>query len=164
MFGLSAAPSASATSVGPRQTHGVGLDFARRLLQAIAAGEQPLALRVLGDGSQSKSYIHVEDVVRAVVLAQEKTPRASRPTTSRPAITLRCARSPSWRRVPRAWRRAACGSTSRAATAAGRATFRSVRLNTDRIKTLGWRCQRPSREALRQSILAMIPELQAGRL
>ena len=39
-----------------------------------------------------------------------------------------------------------------------------VRLDTDRIKALGWRCERPSREALRQSILAMIPDMQAGRM
>ena len=39
-----------------------------------------------------------------------------------------------------------------------------VRLDTARIRALGWRCERPSREALRQSIAAMIPEMQAGRM
>src|SRR5580704_9243156 len=49
--------------VGPRQTHGVGFDFLRQLLK------NPRKLRILGDGTQSKSYIHVRDVVAAVLLA-----------------------------------------------------------------------------------------------
>ena len=39
-----------------------------------------------------------------------------------------------------------------------------VRLNTDRIHSLGWSCRAGSREALRDSMLAMLPDLQAGRL
>ena len=39
-----------------------------------------------------------------------------------------------------------------------------VRLNTDRIRSLGWRCERSTREALRQSMLAMIPDMRAGRM
>ena len=39
-----------------------------------------------------------------------------------------------------------------------------VRLNTDRIRALGWRCERSTREALRQSMLAMIPDMRAGRM
>ena len=53
--------------VGPRQTHGVGFDFLRQLLK------DPRRLRILGDGSQSKSYIHVRDVIGAVLLAAERS-------------------------------------------------------------------------------------------
>src|SRR5260370_39390079 len=49
--------------VGPRQTHGVGFDFLRQLLA------NPRKLRILGDGTQSKPYIHVRDVIEAVLLA-----------------------------------------------------------------------------------------------
>src|SRR4029077_4515883 len=45
--------------VGPRQTHGVGFDFIRKLVA------DPSQLRILGDGRQSKSYIHVDDVISA---------------------------------------------------------------------------------------------------
>ena len=55
--------------VGPRQTHGVGFDFVRRLIK------DPSTLRILGDGSQSKSYIYVSDVVEAVLAAHEKKSR-----------------------------------------------------------------------------------------
>ncbi len=39
-----------------------------------------------------------------------------------------------------------------------------VRLDTRRIQSLGWRCRLSTREALRQSILAMIPDLREGRM
>ena len=58
-----AGPSGSATSSGRSQTHGVGFDFVRRLL------DDPTRLRILGDGRQSKSYVHVDDVIAAVLLA-----------------------------------------------------------------------------------------------
>jgi UDP-glucose 4-epimerase len=39
-----------------------------------------------------------------------------------------------------------------------------VRLNTDRVRRLGWVCRSGCREALRDSMMAMLPDLQAGRL
>lgn len=62
MFGLSASAFRFANVVGPRQTHGVTFDFVRKLLK------DPAKLDILGDGSQSKSYIHVEDVIDAMLL------------------------------------------------------------------------------------------------
>lgn len=50
-----------ANVVGGRQTHGVAYDFIRRLR------ENPTELRILGDGTQSKSYIHVSDVISAML-------------------------------------------------------------------------------------------------
>src|SRR5207302_10613938 len=49
--------------VGRRQTHGVAFDFVRRLR------DDPTRLTVMGDGTQSKSYILVTDVVAAVLTA-----------------------------------------------------------------------------------------------
>lgn len=62
MFGLHASCFRFANVVGPRQTHGVTYDFVRKLLR------DPSHLPILGDGSQSKSYIHVDDVVGAMFL------------------------------------------------------------------------------------------------
>jgi UDP-glucose 4-epimerase len=63
MFDLIGRAFRFANVVGPRQTHGVGYDFIRRLKT------DPGQLRILGDGTQKKSYIHVEDVLRAIRLA-----------------------------------------------------------------------------------------------
>ncbi len=117
MFGLRGCAFRFGNVVGPRQTHGVGFDFVRQLLA------KPRELRILGDGTQSKSYIHVDDVVNAVLMAHERTPRnLSRPTTSLPATTSRSPRSRaspwrSWASIP-----APRNSFTPEAPAAGKAT------------------------------------------
>lgn len=55
-----------ANIVGPRQTHGVVFDFIRKLK------ENPAELNILGDGSQSKSYLHVSDCLDAVQFCMAK--------------------------------------------------------------------------------------------
>ena len=65
MFELSGRAFRFANVVGPRQTHGVGYDFVRRLKA------DPTRLRILGDGTQSKSYIHVDDVLAAMRVVDE---------------------------------------------------------------------------------------------
>src|SRR5439155_24389307 len=67
MFGFSGRTFRFANVVGPRQTHGVGYDFVR-FLKA-----DPTRLRILGDGTQKKSYIHVEDVLAAVATVDAST-------------------------------------------------------------------------------------------
>src|SRR5207253_2197617 len=66
MFDLHAVAFRFANVVGPRQTHGVTFDFVRKLLT------DPARLQILGDGSQSKSYIHVSDVIDAMLLVAEQ--------------------------------------------------------------------------------------------
>ncbi len=66
MFGLNATVFRFANVVGGRQTHGVGLDFLRRLKA------DPTRLQIMGDGKQSKSYLHVSDAVDAILLAHEE--------------------------------------------------------------------------------------------
>ena len=47
--------------IGPRLTHGVIFDFINRLLT------DPSHLRILGDGTQTKPYIYVADLVNAII-------------------------------------------------------------------------------------------------
>lgn len=60
MFDMNAAAFRFANVVGPNQTHGVGYDFLRKLR------ENPKELTILGDGRQSKSYIYIDDIVDAL--------------------------------------------------------------------------------------------------
>ena len=164
MFGVSGCAFRFGNVVGPRQTHGVGFDFARALLGAIAAGEPDISLRILGDGSQSKSYIHVDDVVGAVLTAHARStaPFAVFNVATGDYITVReiaelavaCVGLPP-ERVTFAYTGGDRG---------WKGDVPVVRLDTSRIRALGWRCERPSREALRASITAMIPDMQAGRM
>jgi UDP-glucose 4-epimerase len=65
MFDMQAWIYRFANVVGKRQTHGVGYDFIRRLRR------DPRELEILGDGRQSKSYIHVSDVIGAMLFIIE---------------------------------------------------------------------------------------------
>ena len=61
LFDMTANVFRFANVVGPYQTHGVSFDFVNRLKADSSH------LRVLGDGYQSKSYVHVSDVIKAIL-------------------------------------------------------------------------------------------------
>ncbi len=56
-----------ANIVGPRSTHGIIVDFIRKLQ------ENPTLLEILGDGQQEKSYLHVSECVNSILFAIEKS-------------------------------------------------------------------------------------------
>jgi len=158
MFGLTACAFRFGNVVGARQTHGVGFDFVRRLRA------QPDRLRILGDGSQSKSYIHVEDVVNAVLTAHELTPgnfQVYNVATGDYITVTEIARLAI----------EVMGLTEdqvRIEYTGGDRGWKGdvpvVRLNTDRIRSLGWTCRRNTRQALCVSLHAMLDDARLGRL
>jgi len=156
MFGLTACCFRFGNVVGPRQTHGVGFDFAKKLLQ------NPEELFILGNGTQSKSYIHVSDVVRAVLLTNDKT------TSSYQVYNVATGDYITVNEI--ALLAAECLELTNVKFnyAGGDRGWKGdvpiVRLNTDRIKSLGWVCQRTTKEALKASILAMLPDLKANKM
>jgi UDP-glucose 4-epimerase len=56
-----------ANIVGPRSRHGVIYDFARKLKK------NPKELEILGNGAQTKSYLHISDCIKAMRLAERKS-------------------------------------------------------------------------------------------
>jgi UDP-glucose 4-epimerase len=62
-FGVRGLTFRLANIVGGRSAHGVIVDFIRKLQ------ENPKELEILGDGSQSKSYLYVKDLVEAIFVA-----------------------------------------------------------------------------------------------
>lgn len=157
MFELRARVFRFANVVGPRQTHGVGYDFVRRLTS------DPTHLRILGDGSQKKSYIYVEDILNAVFLAAAHGKERYRVYNVATAdyITVKqiadiaaevCGLDPSqvafdFTGGDRGWK----------------GDVPIVQFNCERIKSIGWRCQRSSAEAMRDSMQAMLQELGAQK-
>lgn len=67
MFGIRSVSFRFANVVGDKQTHGVGYDFLRKLQKNQAT------LEILGNGNQSKSYVHVSDVVSGVLRAYHES-------------------------------------------------------------------------------------------
>ena len=158
MFGLTARAFRFGNVVGPRQTHGVGFDFVRQLLL------NPRELRILGDGTQSKSYIHVSDVVSAVLRAheQEQKPFEVYNVATGDYITVT-----EIGQIATEVLELRPGST-RFVYSGGDRGWKGdvpiVRLNSDRIQALGWRCRRNTADALRDSMQALVPDAQLARL
>jgi UDP-glucose 4-epimerase len=153
MFGLRGRAFRFANVVGPRQTHGVGYDFVRRLKA------DPNRLRILGDGSQRKSYIHVEDVLAAISTVD----LASGPgydvfnVATEDYITVREIADLAVRVSG-----LAPGGTSYEFTGGDRGwkgDVPVVRFDCSKIKALGWRCRRTSAEAVSEAMAAMREEL-----
>jgi UDP-glucose 4-epimerase len=157
MFGLTGCSFRFGNVVGPRQTHGVGFDFVRSL----TADQR--RLKILGDGTQSKSYIHVSDVIDAVLHANLYC--------TKPYETFNVATGDYITVTEIAELAIQCLAISPRPTleyAGGDRGWKGdvpiVRLNTDRIQSLGWSCRLNSREALRQSLLALINDVRANRV
>lgn len=56
-----------ANIVGPHSTHGITVDFIKKLRK------DPTLLEILGDGKQEKSYLHVSECVDAILYLIEKS-------------------------------------------------------------------------------------------
>jgi len=66
LYGFKAASLRYANIVGPRLRHGVVFDFLMKL-----KGD-PNVLKVLGDGTQKKSYLYISDAIEATLLVTDK--------------------------------------------------------------------------------------------
>jgi UDP-glucose 4-epimerase len=157
MFGLNARCYRFGNVVGPRQTHGVGYDFVRRLL------DDPTRLRILGDGQQSKSYVYVEDVIAAVLAGAERVraPFAVFNVATEDYITVTEIAELAMQVLG-----LPAGSTEFEYTGGDRGwkgDVPVVRLNSERIRALGWKNERSCREALRDSLAAMLVDARQGR-
>ncbi len=157
MFDLHGCAFRNGNVVGRRQTHGVGFDFVRRLRA------DPTHLTVLGDGTQSKSYILATDVVAAflnVLDAGLEEPFVTFNVATGDYVSVReivqlalevLELDPAATRVeygtePRGWK----------------GDVPVVRLNTERIRALGWRPTTGSAGALCASMRAMLDDLEVG--
>jgi UDP-glucose 4-epimerase len=151
MFDMSACVFRFGNVVGPRQTHGVGFDFIRRL------SVEPERLQILGDGRQSKSYIHVSDVVEAVLLACSRVTQnfevfnvATGETVNVTEIAEMTADAMGLKERPqfiytggdRGWK----------------GDVPVVRLDTARIRSLGWQPLLNCREAVQRSLEEMVAD------
>jgi UDP-glucose 4-epimerase len=154
MFGLVGRAFRFANVVGPRQTHGVGYDFVRRLKA------DPTRLRILGDGSQKKSYIHVEDVLAAIRRADGRTlgKYAMFNVATDDYITVAEIADLAVKVSG-----LAPGGTKYEFTGGDRGwkgDVPVVRFDCSKIKALGWKAQRSSVEAVSDAMAAMLEELK----
>ena len=156
MFGLTACAFRFGNVVGARQTHGVGFDFVRRLVA------EPTRLRILGNGLQSKSYIDVSDVVSAVLLAN---------TQSKKSFDVFNVATGDYITVNEIADLAVevVGLTDRpvyeytGGNRGWKGDVPIVRLNTDRIRSLGWKNRYNTSEALRASLESLFSDERTSK-
>lgn len=150
MFDMNAVAFRFANAVGARQTHGVTYDFVRRLR------DNPSELRILGDGSQSKSYIHVSDVVSAMLTLTDR---------GWSGFDVFNASSGDYVTVTEiadlVVERMGLSGVHYEYTGGSRGwkgDVPVVRFHSNKLACLGWRCRHSSTEALVESIDATIAE------
>jgi len=152
MFGLKGIAFRFGNVVGPRQTHGVGYDFIQKLKA------DPTSLEILGDGSQSKSYVHISDVIEAVLLAASKVkePFDAFNVATGDYITVKEIAQIVIDKV--VGKSAAVKLIFSGGDRGWKGDVPIVRLNTDKIKALGWRCRHTCRQSIERSIDEMLGE------
>ena len=145
-----------ANVVGPRQTHGVAYDFLRRLAR------DPSHLAILGDGTQSKPYIHIEDVINAFRLVEQDAAGGYEyhNVASEDALTVReiadivCAEM-ELKDIPYQFTGGSRG---------WKADVPFYRLDTTKIRSRGWQNRYGSRQAVTLAVRSMIKDIQAGNI
>jgi len=65
-FGMKAISFRFANVIGSRSDHGVIIDFIKKLKN------NPKELEILGDGTQNKSYIYIDDCIEGMLFGEEK--------------------------------------------------------------------------------------------
>jgi UDP-glucose 4-epimerase len=158
MFGLTACVFRFGNVVGPRQTHGVGFDFVRRLRK------DPTCLTILGDGSQSKSYVDVGDVVSAALLAHRATGEPYQAYNVATGDSVTVTEIAGLALDVLGLDPAAVRLTYTGGDRGWRGDVPIVRLQTQRIRALGWRPSAGSAEALANAMRSLAQDEDAGLL
>lgn len=156
MFGIRTISFRFANVVGALQTHGVGYDFIRKLRSNSSK------LEILGDGSQSKSYVHVTDIVSGVLRAHKSSRSASNVFNistddflsvndiAQLAIEVSGLKPETvkfeYTGGDRGWK----------------ADVPIVRLSAEKLKTLGWEARYTSKTAMKSALTDMLTEIEGS--
>lgn len=155
MFDMNANIFRFANVVGPHQTHGVGYDFVRRLLK------EPNELNILGDGTQSKSYIYVSDVINAMRRMQNDPVTGFTyhnaatldyiTVTEIADIVVEVMGLKNVKYIYSGGNRGWKGDVP------------IIRLNSGKLRKMGWRNQYTSKEAIRHSVKSILEDAKLNK-
>jgi UDP-glucose 4-epimerase len=155
MFDIAATAFRFANVVGPHQTHGVGYDFVRRLM------DDPFELRILGDGKQSKSYIYISDIITSMRILERRFPLGfscynvstldNITVTEIADIAVKIIGLKDVKYIYTGGNRGWKGDVP------------VVRLNSDKIRSLGWSNVYSTKEAIHLSIQSIYNDAKANK-
>lgn len=143
-----------ANVVGPNMTHGVSYDFTRRL------HSDPTNLEILGDGHQTKPYIHAHDVVAAMLHLQRRQSEGYQyfNVASQDHLTVRqiadlIIEEMALKNVK---------LTFTGGNRGWRADVPVYSLDTSKVRATGWSNEMSSRQAVTAAVRSLIEEIAAG--
>jgi UDP-glucose 4-epimerase len=156
-FGMTGVSLRLANIVGPRLTHGVIYDFINKLR------ENPRRLEILGDGTQRKSYVWIEDCIEAMLQVLKHVEAShyevynigSEDWITVSEIADIVAESMGLRNVEKFF----TGGVENGRGWVG--DVKLMNLDISRIKATGWKPKHTSREAVKLSVEARLRELEA---
>ena len=150
MFGIKSTSFRFGNVVGGRQTHGVAYDFILNLKK------NSKTLNILGNGSQSKPYIHIEDIIKAIDCVKNNQNDIYDVYNVAPddAISVNEIAD-----IVINFMKKKNGIVTRHYTGGERGwkgDVPIVRLNSKKLKSLGWRLSYTSLEAVTKSVQEML--------
>lgn len=154
MFGLQGMSYRFANVVGPHQTHGVAFDFIKKLRK------NPHVLDVMGNGMQTKSYIHVEDIVSALLHFRRGFPTRYEyfNLTTDDSLTVRQIADLVIAEMGLGQVKVQYGSSDRGWAG----DVPHIRFTAAKMRSHGWSPRRTSVEAMRASIRGMLANAGKG--
>lgn len=140
-----------ANVIGPNQTHGVAYDFIRKIIK------NSDELNVLGNGTQLKSYIHVDDIISGIFIALEKSFEKLHiyNLSTDDAISVKDIANMVVTKMDNNTK-IVYGNTN----FGWRGDVPKISLSSEKIKNLGWKPNYNTREAMKVSIDCMLNEIQ----
>jgi len=137
-----------ANIIGDRSTHGVVGDFVHKLQK------NQQNLEIIGNGSQTRSYVHIKDVTNAVFIALEKGKDpinvfniSSSSLTTVNEIAQLVVEEMKLKRVKISYTSAGLGWPGDSAL---------IQIDSTRLKKIGWKEQYSSKDAVKQTIKEML--------
>jgi len=150
MFGLKASAFRFGNVVGGRQTHGVAYDFIKRLRI------NPFCLDILGDGSQSKPYVFIDDVMDAMEVVLNSQKKNFDVFNVAPLDFTSVTEIANMVLDGMLISRSKCKLMYSGGNRGWKGDVPIVRLNTSKIRGLGWRNHFSSNDAVQKSIGEML--------
>jgi len=154
LYGIKAVILRYANVVGPRLKHGVVYDFIMKLLK------QSERLEILGDGTQTRSYIHISDAIEATITTWRNNTKTFNTynvgsedwinvnETADIVVATMGLKNVKYTYKPILHGIGWLGDVKK------------IALNINKLKSLGWKPKMKSREALSETIKNIIQELK----
>jgi len=148
-----------ANIVGPRSTHGVIYDFIQKLKN------DPTELEILGDGTQTKSYLYIDDCIKAILYATEKSKSqveiyniSSEDQIDVKTIAQIVIEEMHLKNVKLRFTGGVNGGRG------WKGDIKNMQLDISKLKALGWKPMHNSKEAIRKTVKQVLNQFERYKL